>query len=206
MDRYEAVFDLPVLSPAFEEIGDRAAARLRACEADIEAALDIESGVVTVRSDSGVPYGPRLIAKAELPADDPQMFALAPGTVTAAPSADAATIGGPLLGVAPQDRARSMVGRGYETVLRFDTVDLGSTLEFGLLRLPAVRVSGSAPEVSAELFLVTEAWVGAEATWLESSTGVAWGTGGGAAVDPTTCVGATLVDGQATLVDWPPRG
>ncbi len=212
MDRYEEVFVLPVLSPSFEEIGDRAAARLRARSVDLEAILDLDSGVLTIQADedvaieitgvaSGAPYGPRLIAQVELKAASSQALAVAPGTVSAVVGEAATSIGGSLPRLGLTARTRLTVGGGYESLLRFDTSEVVSVPEFALLRLPAVRVSGAAPEAIAEVCLVTEAWVAAEATRVEASSGVPWSTNGGAAVDSESCVSTSLADGRVTVVD-----
>lgn len=72
MAEYETRFNLPVLNLPFHEIGERSRSELEAGTADIDAVLDLQTGVVTLSSSQpvdvtvtglagGTPYGDKLL-------------------------------------------------------------------------------------------------------------------------------------------------
>lgn len=104
LDAYEQFVVLPIASPRFNELGERADAALLADTAVLAAVLDRESGVVTISSytdvtlevtglEGGVEHGGSPVQGVALVAGSALTFSTAvPGDLTNAPSVAATTL------------------------------------------------------------------------------------------------------------------
>lgn len=214
LDSYEELVVLPIESPRFHELGERAEAALLANTASLSAVLDRESGLVTISSDTdltlevsglqgGVEHGGSPVQSVALVAGAPLDFSAATAGVLANARPAGATTLSALANRPTADRGRLLVAAGsasQEALITFEEVIGANEVVLASLSLRDVRVHGSQP-VAVEVCRVTQEAAPAGATWTSTGAGAEWTSAGGAVVDNAACVAATLRHGEDTTVD-----